>query len=737
MSKASDDIQERELHQLQLMQENAKESCMPSFRPLHSFLQYFMDYDSQMTEKVFAEYTRIKVTQFRETLLQHMGNVKTSVAKRAHHQRQYQRRVNNKQMRTQKSNIDSGTALDVVSSQALDADLVIMGSNGTESGMHDTSSSSGNYITHVVDANIKPVNDQVPFAEVYLTAQHNVLANEQQHTDQSEPINDTYMLEKVDSNSSLGLKNMSHRGGEIDQDAEHDQVKRTYVDTKFAKPSILGKPVLQPYRNQSVVRQPTAFKSERCIFSKPRFASQVDVIIDLSKPVTPHYVPKVREFVFVKPHHLIVSGSSRNSSNESYGSNDMAHKYYLEVAKKKTQEKNTSLKPSVRHTTSLQNTTNGSKPKPRSNNQTSRSFPVPKSSCGMSNGVPLVAHSRNSSSFSDSKQLICLTCQKCVFNANHDYCITKFLKKIAIGQRFSLNKSSVVRKKPSTPRSCIRWIPTGRIFKNTGLRWIPTGNMFTDNITKVDNKPLNGSNEDITNPYKCKQSLDVSAGLVQNSVSLTPYVPPSKKVYEIMFQQLFDEYFNPPPHVVSPVPTAVVAPRDIDPGEAVEASKRRRSLLDYKIQLLSKGSSEGSGIIPEVLDEPKDNSCCSSSLFLNLIMKFKMSPMMSLTLSSTKLEIQSMVDVPIHQEDPAIQRTPLINTIISMVTDKIASTPTPPTTQARVQIIEGIAKVEWGCVFGCDRFLDTREGEEEGMPPQSYIVVFKLGPLLVKVWGTW
>ncbi|GJR12063.1 hypothetical protein Tco_0794715 [Tanacetum coccineum] len=35
------------------------------------------------------------------------------------------------------------------------------------------------------------------------------------------------------------------------------------VDTKFAKPTILRKPVLQSLRNQSVVRQPTAFKSER------------------------------------------------------------------------------------------------------------------------------------------------------------------------------------------------------------------------------------------------------------------------------------------------------------------------------------------------------------------------------------------------------------------------------------------------------------------------------------------
>ncbi|GJX82462.1 hypothetical protein Tco_0331943 [Tanacetum coccineum] len=56
------------------------------------------------------------------------------------------------------------------------------------------------------------------------------------------------------------------------------------VNTKFAKPSILGKQVGQPLKNQSVVRQPTAFKSERPKISKPRFASQVDVNNGLSKP---------------------------------------------------------------------------------------------------------------------------------------------------------------------------------------------------------------------------------------------------------------------------------------------------------------------------------------------------------------------------------------------------------------------------------------------------------------------
>nr|GEW89722.1 hypothetical protein [Tanacetum cinerariifolium] len=57
----------------------------------------------------------------------------------------------------------------------------------------------------------------------------------------------------------------------------------------------------------------------------------------------------------------------------------------------------------------------------------------------------------------------------------------------------------------------------------------------------------------------------ISLGLVQNSVSPTPYVPPSKKDYEIMFQPLFDEYFNPPLRAVSPVSTSVVSPRAVDP----------------------------------------------------------------------------------------------------------------------------------------------------------------------------
>ncbi|GJZ55107.1 retrovirus-related pol polyprotein from transposon TNT 1-94 [Tanacetum coccineum] len=47
----------------------------------------------------------------------------------------------------------------------------------------------------------------------------------------------------------------------------------------------------------------------------------------------------------------------------------------------------------------------------------------------------------------------------------------------------------------------------------------------------------------------------ISSGLVPNPVPAAPYVPPTNKVLEILFQPMFDEYFEPP-GVERPVPPA-------------------------------------------------------------------------------------------------------------------------------------------------------------------------------------
>ncbi|GKB95626.1 hypothetical protein Tco_0981763 [Tanacetum coccineum] len=190
----------------------------------------------------------------------------------------------------------------------------------------------------------------------------------------------------------------------------------------------------------------------------------------------------------------------------------------------------------------FQSTADGSKPKPRSINHSTRSLPVSKSSRVTITVVPKADHSKSSSSFSDSKHFVCFTCHNCVFNANHDACITKLLKEvnsrpkiqshktrnsnklvdqkshtqkpgrqIFTRHRFSPNKTSVVYEKTS-PRYDLRWKPTGRIFKSIGLRWIPTEKLFDSCTSKVDSEPPHGSNVDITNIHECKQTLDISAG---------------------------------------------------------------------------------------------------------------------------------------------------------------------------------------------------------------------------------
>ncbi|GJR02537.1 hypothetical protein Tco_0525521 [Tanacetum coccineum] len=483
--------------------------------------KFTLDYDSQMTDTYFVEYTGIEVQHFRDTLLQHLGNVKKSVAERTRHQRQYERRVNKRQMQTQESKIDTG--------KALDADLVDTESIRTDSTVQDDNSRSGND-TDADDADIRPIYDEEPMAEVQLTAGCNIFAIGQQHTEQPEIINegrvDQYpetcqvkspMLDSSPDNQTTEyskqslrqhgqiLKQTSNKAKiekEIDVletmniELEHsvatlrkenetlkqhykdlyDSIKITRsktteqttsllannaelkaqiqekvfaiaalkndlrklkgnsVDTKFDKTSVLGKPVLQSLRNQSVVRQPNAFKSARAQMSKQRFASQVDVNKNLSKPVTQHYLPKKTESAFAKPDH-------------------------------------------------------------------------------------------------------------CVFNANHDACITKLHEGSKLTCYGSSNKTTNGNKSVEQLRICKkpeRTDPTRH--RTVGLRWVPTGKIFTPSTTKVDSEPPNGSNADITNQYESAQTLDVSA--VSTEVHQAAETVTTSKELDLLFDPLFDEYFN-------------------------------------------------------------------------------------------------------------------------------------------------------------------------------------------------
>ncbi|GKC69579.1 hypothetical protein Tco_1115462 [Tanacetum coccineum] len=356
--------------------------------------------------------------------------------------------MNDRMMLSKEGNVDS--------SKALDAGLVVTESNETESERHVSSNRLGKD-THAKDADINFLNNKKPLAEVQLTVQHDTLANEQQHSVQSEPIYDTHLLEKVDRNTIPDSINMCHRGGKIEQNDEKCQVSCPLLDpsfdnmtTAFSNQSLesenifikkniaqLQKDLLRmdahcvnielKYQNQALkdeqhgqILNETSNKAK--IIKKIKVLEKINIQLEHSvakllaeneklhkknehlkqtykdlydsikttrvqiKDHNDSLIAQInsktvenadvkaqkRESTPAKPYHVNAPSSSRNSQKESNGSNDMAHKYYLEEAKKNGQERDKKSTTSVMPSAKSQNTTKTCKSKPRSNNQTSR-----------------------------------------------------------------------------------------------------------------------------------------------------------------------------------------------------------------------------------------------------------------------------------------------------------------------------------------------------------------------------
>ncbi|GJU71435.1 hypothetical protein Tco_1262840 [Tanacetum coccineum] len=231
-----------------------------------------------------------------------MEFVKKSIDERSVHKKEYDSKVNERQVQTKKGKVDTG--------KALDASLVVTKSSGTKSGKQDTSSRSGNDVDSD-DADIKPVYDEEPMAEVQLTADNNVFAIGKQHIEQPE-FNNEGRVDQENENLKAQIQEKMFATTSLKNELR--KLRGNSVDTKFTTPSIFEKPLLHPLRNQSIVRQLNEFKYERPKFSKPRFTSQVDEKNALTKPVTPHSLPRVREHAFAKPNYVIAPSSSRNSS---------------------------------------------------------------------------------------------------------------------------------------------------------------------------------------------------------------------------------------------------------------------------------------------------------------------------------------------------------------------------------------------------------------------------------------
>ncbi|GJW62160.1 hypothetical protein Tco_0111495 [Tanacetum coccineum] len=219
----------------------------------------------------------------------------------------------------------------------------------------------------------------------------------------------------------------------------HNAVKSMSVNTKFAKPSILGKP-------------PSS--SGRKLYSVTTFP----------KPVTSHSVPKTLVSKVVNNAKVIAPGMFKiNPTMNSRVDNFVPNKH---------------VKASVRT-------------------------------------KPIIVSQPHVITKKDVDSIVCATCKQCLITATHDECVFKYVNGMNSSKK---NQSANVSKRanqkkhkpnvkklkklgseerlasarPSKPRTCLRWLPTERIFDLRGKITASSNTESESDIFVCDN--ASGSN---------------------------------------------------------------------------------------------------------------------------------------------------------------------------------------------------------------------------------------------------
>ncbi|GJS04159.1 retrovirus-related pol polyprotein from transposon TNT 1-94 [Tanacetum coccineum] len=212
-----------------------------------------------------------------------------------------------------------------------------------------------------------------------------------------------------------------------------EKCKGKSVDTKFDKPSVVRQPNAQRIPKPSVLGKPAPFSDslERTNFAKKKSVSKTNESEGLSKPVTPQNLPQtatqaVRNTNVIKPGMYRIASSttqtrapqltqtSRNTNPRVYTSTGVAHRTNVS----RLQLRSNQIKDKVVSNTSQ---VKFKKTEVEDHPRISR----------ISNQTKSVTTCNDSlNSRTSNVNVVCATCGKCVFNSNHDACVSKFLNDV-------------------------------------------------------------------------------------------------------------------------------------------------------------------------------------------------------------------------------------------------------------------------------------------------------------------
>ncbi|GJV90988.1 hypothetical protein Tco_1538801 [Tanacetum coccineum] len=287
--------------------------------------------------------------------------------------------------------------------------------------------------------------------------------------------------------------------------------KGTRTNTMFTKQSILGKP---PFSSSfgSKLYSVTPFPKSSVLL-------KVDKTNALSKPVTSNSAPSTRESKGVQAVNVIAPRIFRTDpSKTSRVDNVVPNKPAKAIVRIKPI---TVSQPNVIHkkqansdsngfsSTRVNNTAKTRRPHSRSHSNTDKVSFKSKSSC-LSNNIEKIEENHRNSKIPKNQnhmssecnnitlairnaksEIVCVMCKQCLVTANHDVCVLNYVNNMnsrADNQSANVSirenqkkhkanakkskelgsKGSLASSRPSKPRTCLRWIPTGRIFAMCG-----------------------------------------------------------------------------------------------------------------------------------------------------------------------------------------------------------------------------------------------------------------------------
>ncbi|GJV93935.1 retrovirus-related pol polyprotein from transposon TNT 1-94 [Tanacetum coccineum] len=209
--------------------------------------------------------------------------------------------------------------------------------------------------------------------------------------------------------------------------------ERKSVDTKFDKPSVVRQPNSQRIPKPSVLGKSAPFLDslERKYFGKKKSVSKTNESEGLSKPVTPQNLPQTATQA-VRNTNVITPGMYRIASSTT------------QTRAPQLTQTSRNTNPRVSTSTGVAHKTNVSRSQPRSNQMKDKV--VPNTSHVKFKKTEVEEHPRISSISNQTKSVtacndsinsrtsnvnaVCATCGKCVFNSNHDACVSKFLNDV-------------------------------------------------------------------------------------------------------------------------------------------------------------------------------------------------------------------------------------------------------------------------------------------------------------------